>query len=325
MFDNISVSVDSKDGDKKKDDSLANAFMNLFQEVKPSKLAWKETIRICREGMAKSEDCEYVNMYIRMLTIDKNPDTLVSENAHKAFMKGEEAFQKRNYADAMKYYKEATDLEPKYFKAKLYIGDSYYGNQQYEEALKYYKEAEAIYPPSLEARKYVYDVYFKLGMYDKAYDEALDALFYFPEYGFFYRLDKAAKQNHKSFYRQWMPREVLPIQDPVNPYKGKDKGWLAYIKALNDIKPYCNDKGIIVKQNDLTTSHYAEVYAWEKLLEAAPADPKFETARKMKEKGYLDCYCLFSLYHIDNQEQYRDFVSNNRSKWMAYINSLMYN
>ena len=122
-----------------------------------------------------------------------------------------------------------------------------------------------------------------------------------------------------------MARDVLPLQDAVSPYKGSDKGWIAYLKALNDIKPYCNSNGIIIKQNDLTTSKYAEVYAWEKLLEAAPNDPKFETARKMKTKGYLDCYCLFSLYHVDNQAQYRDFVSNNRSKWMAYINSLMYN
>src|ERR1700744_2372474 len=151
---NMTVTVKDKDGKEKKGgDSLATALMNMLQEVKPSKKAFNSFINSCREGTRCAENAEFCSIYLRMNFIDEATDENVSDSAYNEFALAENAFAKNNYSDAVDHYKKAVAIDSTYFKARLYLGDAYYGNKQYTGAIKYFKEATKIKPNQQEAWK----------------------------------------------------------------------------------------------------------------------------------------------------------------------------
>jgi tetratricopeptide (TPR) repeat protein len=311
----------TKDGKEDKDDPLVKALAEILQNG-----VYKEQFRVfmktCREATAQCEYIDYASIMIRINKIDEPVDTAVKKEANKAFLEAEEQFFKKNYNEALKLYKKASELDTTFYKARLYIGDSYYANKEYAEAAKYFKEAIKVKPVLCEPRKYLTDAYLNMGEYDLAATECIKSLLMYPDIGMFGKLETIEKQRGKKFDRYWMPRPVFPDPFLEQEYKGKEKIWKVYLQALKDIKPFCNEKGIIIKSNSLSTSKYAEVYAWEKMMEAAKPE-ELSVARKMKAAGYLECYLLFSLYHYDLHQQFKDYVGNNRAQVEKYIDLIL--
>lgn len=43
----------------------------------------------------------------------------------------------------------------------------------------------------------------------------------------------------------------------------------------------------------------------------------------MLEKGYFDCYVLFSGYHIEYYDEFKDFAERNLEKLTRYITTIL--
>ena len=67
-----------------------------------------------------------------------------------------------------KYLRKATQLDPKFFDARLSLGISFLSGKQYREALEQLQECEKIRPKDPITKFRMADVYLKLGKYDEA-------------------------------------------------------------------------------------------------------------------------------------------------------------
>src|SRR5690606_35572773 len=116
---------------------------------------------------------------------------MVSSKAIKFFNKAEEEFKNKNYNKAGEYYQRAIEYQPDFYKALLYLGDTYYFMNNYIEAINKFKQCSEKYPHFLEPRKYLVDAYRKEGLYDKSYEEAIEAVLVYPDLSMFAKMEDA--------------------------------------------------------------------------------------------------------------------------------------
>lgn len=330
LFNNMVITTKDKDGKEIKNDSMANALKDLMSNIKPSKRAFNKYVFTMRKALLTSNDASYCSIILRNYFVDEEIDTALTKKALKYYNEAEEEFSKKNYDKAAKLYKRAVDEQPSFYKASLYLGDSYYFMGNYIEAIKYFKESSQKFPNQLEPRKYLVDAYAKERLYKQSLDEAIATMAVYPDLNMVEKLEDAAYLNDKKLDIKWTPRGAFPnkIKDSTktdfNEYVEENKKetkepWVQYEKAFNSIKPFCNDKGIITTKNNLTASNYMEVYCWEEMLKNS-SDKSLDEAKRMQKDGYLDCYVLVTCYHIDFYDQYKDFASKNAAKIIEYYN-----
>ncbi len=270
----------------------------------------------------------YPAMLIRMNHVDgpiKNP----APAAVKQFNLAEKEFQQRNFTAAANLYKKAIEIDSSYYKAKLYLGDVYYATKYYNLAIPEFKAAVATRPDLVEPRKYLIDALMESSQYDIAYDECVEAMMVYPDLSLLDKIESTVhKQGNSKYDLHWIARGVFPNKlKPVKEEKddlplklANSEHWKYYAEALDKVKSYADDKGVL-STNSLTKEKYLEVYSWNYMLSKSNA-PDLEFARKMKEKGYLDCYVMLSNFHYDILDQYKDFVANNRDKIKGYFELL---
>lgn len=266
------------------------------------------------------ENMSTAYIYLRKFAVDPKVDTAVVKAAIDEFNTAEREFTDKNYSKAILFYKKALDIDSNYYRATLYLGDTYYSDENFEEAIKYFSKASSMQPDLLEPKKYLTDAYLKLNMNDEAIETCADGIITFPDSDMFLRLKELAYLKDKKFKRNWIKRPFEVNQMYVTPSeKTEDESpWKYYQEALEMIAPYCDSTGIIVKENDLTDSKYLEVFAWEYMLKNSD-DDILEPARKAKKAGYLNEYVFLSAFHIDFWDQFKDYRSNNKQKMIDYL------
>jgi len=322
-FSTSNISISGSDGPTKASDSLAGALVRILNEMKPSKIYFKNAAATWREATLKCEDAELPSMLLRTFFLDTDHDSTPGQASIKEFNLGENAFQKQNYTEAIQHYQKAVDLDSTFYKARLYMGDAYYGKKDYVFASRYFREAVRIHPNLQEPRKYLVDALYHMQAFKEAENEAVDALLVYPDVGMFLKLEEVARAENKHFQRHWMERVVFPNTVGDQPLNEKgDRDWMEYINGFSLIEKYCDKDGIIVQKNDLTKTHYAEVFSWEYMLKKTPSD-KFVFARKMQQAGFLDCYVMLSEYHFDFNAQYQHFAKQNKERLKSYVELLM--
>lgn len=332
IFGNITVTTNDSSGIKKNNnDSLANVFMEMLSNFKPSKTAYKKYIFTLRKATLFSNEAYYSSMALRIDLFDIEVDSNITSKAMKYYDIAEKEFQNKNLEKASKYYKRALEEQPGFYKAYLYYGDMFYLSGDIVNAIKIFKEIIEKYPDLLEPRKYLTDTYAKDRLYKNALDEAIKTMYVYPDLSMANKLSDAAFLNNQKLNIEWTPRQVFPnimgkdsIAENINSDIKKEiplakDPWIYYESAYNKIKDYCNEKGKIVKINKLTNAKYMEVYSWEEML-ANSKDPSLDQARKMQADGYLDCYVLVSCFHYDLLSQYLDFASKNQTRIVEYYN-----
>ncbi len=328
LFDNISVTTSDKKGKKTENDSTTKALVALLTKFSPSKIAFSKYLYTIRQALLSSDDAYQSSALLRSMNIDPQTDTAVSKKALKFFNEAEQEFAKKNYAAAAKIYKRALEEQPDFFKASLYMGDCFYFIEDYINATEAFKAAVSTFPNLLEPRKYLIDSYAKQQMYDKCLDECIQAMCLYPDLIVATKMDDAAYYMNKKIDFRWTPRAVMPnkiidtTQSTLNEYKPEkpkkiNEPWTFYQKALENMKPNCNAKGIITTPNKLSDAGYLEVYSWEEMLKNS-TDPSLEQARKMQKDGFLDCYVLVTCFHYDFYDQYHDFVTKRKDKVLQY-------
>jgi len=101
---------------------------------------------------------------------DPNPEV------DKAFQAGETAFARRDFAEAIKNYSKALELDSKNYASVLFIGDSYFALKDFPKALEWYDRAIALNPNGETAYRYEADMLTKNGEMEKARTRAIQAV-----------------------------------------------------------------------------------------------------------------------------------------------------
>lgn len=313
------ITTTSKDGEVIENDSLANALMLMINGMSPAEQALTKAKNTMRQALIHSNEAYMSSVYTRIYMVDANIDTSVSPSAWEYFNQAEIEFQKKDFHDAAVLYQKAIDEYPQFYKASLYLGDSYYFMEYYSQAIEKFNNAIRKFPKELEPRKYLVDALMKTEAYDRALDEALKAVAVYPDLIMLAKIRNMAPATGKNFQVNWTPRPVLP-----NKINGSEEGeavpegpWKYYVEAKKRIQKDCNRFGVI-KQSQLTDEQYLEVFSWEEMLRNSD-DPILSEARKMQKAGFLDCYVLVSCFHYDFYEQFLDFTTKNPGRVEEYL------
>jgi tetratricopeptide (TPR) repeat protein len=331
---NLSFTVKSKDG-KETDggnDTLIAQLKSMLSKYDPSKLAYSKYIYSLRKATLMSNEAWQSSAYLRRLFVDVNIDSNVSRDALKYFNEAETLFGEKNYVKAATLYKRATEEQPDFYKARMYMGDCFYASHYYSDALAVFKEAAQRYPYLLEPAKYLTDAYARLELYDKSLDEAIRSMTIYPDVSMMFKLRDAAYINEQKFDILWTRRGVLPNKPMVNEksdmntYHEPDSiapgsPWVEYKKEGDRVLQYCDGKGLI-KPNSVTKTKYLELYSWEQMLENS-SDSTLAEAKRMQKLHFLDCYVMVTCFHYDFYDQYLDFVTNNKDKVFQYYRTFL--
>jgi tetratricopeptide (TPR) repeat protein len=131
--------------------SLAYAFI-LKDDVQSAIKQFREVIRI-------NPDNSYAKDALTLLT-NKSAPAWRSENAEamKYFNEAEKFFSTGKYEEAVKGYSKAIELDPKFAKAWVYLGDAYMGVGNSARGIECYKKAIEINPNDRQAHRFLGDV-----------------------------------------------------------------------------------------------------------------------------------------------------------------------
>jgi len=272
----------------------------------------------CSKSTRLIENITTSNVYLRNYLVD----TAISKDAKDAFTSAEIEFQKRNFSKAIELYNKSLEYEPSYYKASMYLGDCHWADGRPAKAIEYFKEAIEKQPTLLEPRKYLTDAYIDLEELDKALASCIEGIIVFPDSDMFRRVGDICYKKGMKFNRKWMPRDLDLNEIGLEQSIVSMTPWNFYREAKSKIEPFCDDNGVIIKENGLTKQHYMETYCWEHML-ANTKDEQFNFARKAMNGGYLDCFTLVSLYHISLHKQFKHFAKNNGSKIKDYFSLML--
>lgn len=310
------------------EESLTNILLQtekggtINKSVSNSEKYKAEMIKTSLEADLKSQS-NYASMVLRSFLIDYKPDTAISEEGRKEYELAEEYFVKKNYGKAKEFYAKALSHDSAYYKAMIYLGDSYWHIKQMDSAVYYFRKGIQLYPDLLEPRKYLVDVLAYQEENESAIEECFEAIYLYPDESMYIKLSDLLKRTGYKMNATWIPRNCQINLPGRQEEAVKTEAWKLYQAAKADIEPYCDENGIITKENNLTKARYMEVYCWEKMLADTTSPEEFEFAHKMMKDGYLDCYLFFSLFHHDLYWQYKDFVKDNKGRIRDYVNKYL--
>lgn len=306
-----------EDPDENTNDSTMQALVEEFKALKR-----QHFINVCRAGTMESYSYT-ADMYLRIMMVDENPDSTVSDEAMDYFAKGEQKFGAKKYKEAAKMYKNALKEEPTFYKATLYLGDTFWLRQKPDSALAYYERAKEMHPGLLEPRKYIIDALVDQGLFYRAKKECFEALCIYPGFDI-----KMKMQNILEIENKWMndrrfTRDFYPNNNSIKNQPGLEGVWNDYREAKYEIKRYCDKDGII-EDNGVTKDKYLEVFSFRQMLDKNVDKelPKYlQFALKMEEEGFLEPYVFISMFHIDIYPQFKHYMSDekNREKAIDYI------
>jgi len=130
---------------------------------------------------------------------------------------------------------------------------------------------------------------------------------------------------NQTFDRHWMERKCAVNRINANNAAVKDKLWISYQNAKQDLALYCDSDGIVSRKNNFSEAKYLEVYSWEKMIKANPNATELSFAKKMMEEGFLDCFVFLSVFHHDLYPQYTHFAITNKERIQYYFEHYLTN
>lgn len=159
--------------------------------------------------------------------------------ADQAMRMGEAAFARNDYAEAIKNYTKALELDPTNYHAALFVGDSYFGAKDWAKAGEWYGKTIGINPNVETAYRYYADMLTKNGDMEKARKLAIQAVIAEPYNPIAWRgLGQWAKSNRLTLNRVYLnaPQNSVSQTDDkhinvtVDMKEPTDIGavWLAY-------------------------------------------------------------------------------------------------
>jgi len=110
-------------------------------------------------------------------------DAKINEKIHAA----ERAYEQQAYAKAIALYQEVLAIDPKHYKATLYLGDAYFASGQNAPAITWFAKATDLDPNRETAYRYQADALMRLGKKDLALEQYVQAVVAEPNNGYPWR------------------------------------------------------------------------------------------------------------------------------------------
>lgn len=293
-------------------------------EKESREMLCNQFINACRHAQLRTQSPR-ASQLLRNYLVDYYPDTIVTDSSLEFFNLAEQNFQNRDYGNALSHYYNSRKADPKFYQATLYLGDTYYALDVMDSALKYFRIASEMHPNLLEPRKYITDACANLSDYENARKEALETFSIYPDVAMFLKYSDIMVRLNASFDQHWMERKCAVNRINANNAAVKDKLWISYQSAKQDLAVYCDAQGIVSRENNFSEAKYLEVYSWEKMIRANPYVKELSFAKKMMEEGFLDCFVFLSVFHHDLYPQYTHFAINNKERIHYYFEHYLTN
>jgi tetratricopeptide (TPR) repeat protein len=280
-----------------------------------------ELIFACYMATLYADHQRLASSVLHDMKIEPSVDTAISDEARDYRFKGDEEYALQNYSAAIRQYEKAVSEDSAYYTATFDIAFCYYKDEKYDKAAKWFQKAINLQPEMLNPRYYLVESHINAKEWQQAYDACIEGMIQYPFIGYYEQMEKICDKLDKTFKRHWMEREQMPSMITIaNQSISSEEPWSFYSSAKEKIADYCNDEGIIKKSQSLTEQKYLESYSWEYMLKKSETDDQeFGFARKMQEQGFLDCFTLFSMFHISVWDQYQHLRDNNRAHIKSYI------
>lgn len=259
--------------------------------------------------------------------------------ANSLMEQGEAAFSRGKNEEALKFYKQALDLDPKLYYAALYSGDVYGQSGDYANAEIWYQKAIAIDPLIETAYRYSATPLMKQGKYEAARDRYIESFISNP----FSRLAVGGLGQWADVMKKVLEHPKIGFRKDIDTgttEKDEEDGsivWTAYInrKALwqsdktgklseNFSKAFPNEK---VYRHSLAEELDA-LNATVKLLKEKINDknskiknlnPSLVKLIDLHDKGLLEPYILFVRTDEGIAGDYMPYLKANRAKLRQYV------
>lgn len=320
MFEGMTIAVENEEESDSANLATSNLMKSTFLDNNEQSF-----VNVCRRAAIMSSS-PLADFYLRKLLVDFEPDSLIGDTAKAYFEEGESFFLKKDFELARLNYRKAIATDNDYYKAVLYLGDSFWNEENYDSAIYYFSIAKELQPELLEPRKFLIDALMGNELWVRAKEECLDAFCVYPSNGIKFRYMNILKQENKWLYTKNIKRDFFAnnMADSaqaalLNPYN-------TYREAKNKTDYNYNIDGIIEAEKR-QSNRYLEVNSWRYFLSRNDDNlPRiFRFAKKMEQENYLDCYVFFSFFHVDIYPQFKDFMSDvrNRERMKTFITTYM--
>jgi tetratricopeptide (TPR) repeat protein len=252
---------------------------------------------------------------------------------------GEAAFSRRDFAEALKDYARALELEPKNYTAILFIGNTYDKQDQFDKGTEWYERAIQLDPNVETAYRYYADMLAKEGDMAKARAMLILAAVAEPYNRMVWRELHAwatLDNSHINEIYIGVPpeRKKSSTADPQS--QGVSAIWQAYRevraswqtggefkKRFPEEKEYRHS--LTEESEALTAAAKAleRLKADKKMAELVTTDPSLSLMLKLHEAGLIEPYVLFSLGDAGIARDYAAYRAKNRDKLEEYMNKFV--
>jgi len=252
---------------------------------------------------------------------------------------GEEAFASGDLPKALERYRQALLIDPKLYKAALFIGDVYFKSADHANAGEWYGRAIAMNPDRETAYRYWADSLMKQGRFTDAGDKFVEAYLAEP----YSRLTRAGflSWGEKAHINLAHPAVDIPVSatrngkdttislDPntltQNDKSGAGAAWMAYgiIRAswqTEFAKQYPNEKTYrhSLKEEAAALRGAIESVKNQK-LDPKNIDPSLQTLQKLEKEGLLEPFILLALPDAGIAQDFPDYRRANLEKLRRYV------
>lgn len=267
----------------------------------------------------------------------------------QAMRKGEAAFARNDYSEAIKNYSKALELNPKNYSAALFVGDSYFAAKDWANAGVWYEKAIAVNPNVETAYRYYADMLTKNGDMEKARKLAIQAVVAEPYNRITWRgLDQWARSNHltltiininvpRNAVSQTADKKIHINVDPGKP-ENTTAVWLAYSmkRALwqgEEFKKHFPQEkqyrhSMEEEAEALTTAanvclELAQSDATKGNSSSRPTDPDLLLLLRLHRAKMIEPYVLLNAADEGIAQDYDAYRAKNRNTLESYLNDFI--
>ncbi len=263
------------------------------------------------------------------------PNFSKNAEAENLMIKGEAAFTKGKYDEAIKLYSRALELDPTIYFAALFTGDMYLRKSEFDKAEIWYQKAIAIDPTIETAYRYSATPLMRQKKYDEARDRYIEAFIVEP-YSRFAPIG-IGQWAEATGTRLGHPRIDVPITESVeggepkttisvSPNEDGSTAWIGYTatRLVWEDKEFAKNFPD-EKQYRHTLKEEADAFrsviriAKELKAKGTKLNQQLETLIELDNKSLLEAYILMARPDQGIAQDHAEYLKNHRDKLRQYV------